>query len=199
MTTSPRWRSRRPKSPKPTSLPRPKPPAASRRPRKPPKQAPAGSRQSPPSGGLCFFSGRKRKAGIAHRAAQRFGRLPYLRRVAAHSELDVAAAAVLAHRGQAEHLDAGVRRADGLHGADELALARLEHQDRFLAPPVTVEKIAVAGIEHPLHPRPRHLRKPGHEVMLAMGEAWDPVNRVGDDARALRELAHSQPRRCGFG
>src|SRR5580765_366114 len=199
MTTSPRWRSRRPKSRKPTSLPRPKPPADSRRPRKRPKQATAGSTQSPPSGGLCFFNGRKRKAGVAHRAAQRFGRLPYLRWIAAHSKLDVAATAVLAHRGQAEHLDAGVCRADGLHGGDELALARLEHQDRFLAPTIEVEKVAVAGVEHPLHHGPRHLRKPRHEVMLAIGEAWDPVDRIRDDARALREFAHSQPRRGGFG
>src|SRR3954470_20267029 len=137
MTTSPRWPGRRPRSPKPTSPPQPRPLAASRRPRKPRKHAGALSRQqSPPSGGLCFFSGRKWKAGLAHRPAKRLGRLPYLRRIAPYSELDVPAAAVLAHRGKAEDLDAGIRGAHGLHGSDQLALARLEYQDRFLGPTI---------------------------------------------------------------
>src|SRR5687767_10233622 len=140
MTTSTRSRSRRPRSRKPMWPPRRKPQEASPRQKKPrkaqaakqAKQAPQS--QSPPLGGLCVFCIGKWEARVAHRLAQGLGRVAHLLRIAAHAELDVAAAAVVAHRRQAEDFHPGVARAYGLHRRNQLALAGFVHQEGLLAP-----------------------------------------------------------------
>ena len=51
---------------------------------------------------------------------------------------------------------------------------------------------AVARIEQPLHHRPCHLGKAGHEVMVRDAEARDAVERIRNDVRPGRKLAQAQ-------
>src|SRR5688500_10908900 len=115
MTISPRSRSRRPRSPKPTSPPRPRAQEGSPSSRTEPLKKQQQTQKSPPLGGLFCLGVRKRETRLAHRLPQGAAGFADLRRVAAYAELDMAAAAVLAHGGQAEYLHCGVARADRLH------------------------------------------------------------------------------------
>src|SRR4029079_2554316 len=127
-----------------------------------------------------------------------FDRLAHLPGIAPHTELDVQALPLWTHGREAEHLYSLVLGARGLHGLDELAFARLEDKNRGFAPTVAVEQAAVLGVEYPLDHRPCHLRKARHEVVIAKRESRDAVDRIGDDAGALREFAHHQPLRRGL-
>ena len=110
------------------------------------------------------------------------------RGVAAHAELDAPSAVGKKGR-QAEELERRKLRDVVVHEGQELALARAEYRDRALDR-LHAHEIRIPRREHPVEHRPRHLRKAGKEVVPADRERGDAVERIGNDAAALRELGH---------
>ena len=103
----------------------------------------------------------------------------------------------MVHAGQAEDLDR-VFALDGLHQGRQRRLHCAKHDDRLLAMRVLAEQVPVLLVEHPLHHRPGHHRKSGHEVhrparTSRATEAGDLVVRVGNNVAALRKHGHVQP------
>ena len=56
--------------------------------------------------------------------------------------------------------------------------------------------MAVVRVQHPLDHRPRHLRKPRHEVNVLEIESRYAVVGIGNNAGAQRKLAHCKALRC---